>query len=175
MENEKPACGVCGHQISTKPIKAWLGTPPPGWKPGDPVPHVCPPSEFWKKEAKRPSMDGGPIGPPTGPNPELYAELAKPFLSEAEGDAALKAFLVDVHAARVKNRIANVLVMPAIVVDGVGAQAQLAFYGDQQLATLFAATALRQFKAIDDRRIAEIAGYLRETCGDALVKEEDDG
>jgi len=104
--------------------------------------------------------------PPSGPNPELYAELAKPFLSETEGNAALKGFLVDVHAARVKHRIANVLVMPAIVVDGVGPQAQLVFYGDQQLATLFAATALRQFKAIDDRRIAEIAG---------LVKEEDSG
>ena len=166
MENEKPACGVCGHQISTKPIKASLGTPPPGWKPGDPVPHVCSPSEFWKKEAKGAAMDDDPTKPPTGPNPELYAELAKPFLSEAEGNAALKGFLVDVHAARVKHRIANVLVMPAIVVDGVGPQARLVFYGDQQLATLFAATALRQFKAIDDRRIAEIAG---------LVKEGDDG
>jgi len=111
-------------------------------------------------------MSNTVTNPPTGPNPELYSELAKPFVSEAEGEAALKGFLVDIHAARVKHRIANVLVMPAIVVDAVGALAQLVFYGDQQLATLFAATALRQFKAIDDRRIAEIAG---------LVKEEDSG
>lgn len=25
-------------------VKAWIGTPPPGWKPGDPAPHVCPQS-----------------------------------------------------------------------------------------------------------------------------------
>ena len=27
-----------------RPVRAWSGTPPPGWKPGDPAPHVCPDS-----------------------------------------------------------------------------------------------------------------------------------
>lgn len=34
----------CGC-LPERPIRAWIGTPPPGWKPGDPAPHICPPRE----------------------------------------------------------------------------------------------------------------------------------
>ncbi len=33
-------CG-CAPEV---PVEAWIGTPPPGWKPGDTAPHVCPKS-----------------------------------------------------------------------------------------------------------------------------------
>lgn len=38
MNNETLPCG-CPPE---RPVRAWFGTPPPGWQPGDPAPHVCP-------------------------------------------------------------------------------------------------------------------------------------
>jgi hypothetical protein len=36
-------CPNCHGVIDMTPIRAWIGTPPQGWKPGDPRPHICPP------------------------------------------------------------------------------------------------------------------------------------
>lgn len=34
-------CAPCGLELDRRPVRAWIGTPPPGWSPGDPRPHIC--------------------------------------------------------------------------------------------------------------------------------------
>lgn len=43
LERLRRALGLlpCGCPPE-RAVKAWIGTPPPGWRPGDPAPHVCP-------------------------------------------------------------------------------------------------------------------------------------
>lgn len=51
-------------------------------------------------------------------NPELYRRMSEPFASTKEADEASRAFLSEVHALRIRYRIADVTVgisMPAMV------------------------------------------------------------
>lgn len=107
------------------------------------------------------------VAPPAGPNPDLYAKLAVPKATREEGRSAMEAFLADVHAARVKRGIPNVLIAPVVFVrDDAGPEMMMAcFYGDQRRSVLVAAQVLRHFKADLDRMIAAAAGLVEEEVG----------
>jgi len=50
----RPRCLRCGEPMGQR-IQIWLGTPPPGWRPGEPAPHVCPPAPAlvpWESEPR---------------------------------------------------------------------------------------------------------------------------
>lgn len=50
---EQPTtCPTCGATIDFTPVTAWVGTPPPGWKPGGPTPHVCSPLGLWVSDSQ---------------------------------------------------------------------------------------------------------------------------
>jgi hypothetical protein len=103
---------------------------------------------------------------PSGRDPDLYMHLAEPRASKEDAGGSLDAFMAEVHTARVKHRIPELLVLPVVYwKDRAGAIEPLgstAFYGDQRHSIPIAATALRRFKQDHDRRIAEMAGLVDE-------------
>jgi len=103
-------------------------------------------------------------------NPELYATLSAPFDTTAEAQAAMEAFLDDVHAARVKHRVGNMLVVPLVTSKELdrGALTKVAFYGDQRLAIPVATEALIHCRKM--REEAE-ATALRSMAGSAPYAE----
>lgn len=111
-----------------------------------------------------------PKRPPSGPDPALYLRLAQPRASREDAGGSLDAFAAEVHAARVRHRIPELLLLPVVYwKEGSGPIQSLgstAFYGDQGHAIPVAATALRRFKQDHDRRIAEMAGLVEEDPAD---------
>lgn len=78
-------------------------------------------------------------------NPKRYREMSVPFPSAEEANAAIAAFEADVEAARIKHRIADVVVTACVAVDYESGEANaigiISFGSQEQIALMAAYTA----------------------------------
>lgn len=86
-------------------------------------------------------------------DPNLYAEMSRPFATADEANAAFRAFLVGVRALRIKHRIADVVTVVSASVEGEGTRINWGQNGDATLASLMLSFALGASEADDRARL----------------------